>query len=211
MPLLGYGVFRILDAVQCERCVAEALQTGYRLIDTAASYFNEEAVGNAVRTSGIPREELFLTTKLWMQDSGYENTLRAFDDSLKKLALEKLYREGCIRAIGVSNFEPDRLADLCLNHEIAPMVNQVEIHPFHQQPAAVKVMKTFGVQPQAWGVFGGRPAKYFQRETAEANRREVRKNGGTSRPALALAAWYPGNSQNHPSGTDGGKSGHPAL
>lgn len=151
MPLLGYGVFRILDAVQCERCVAEALQTGYRLIDTAASYFNEEAVGNAVRTSGIPREELFLTTKLWIQDSGYENTLRAFDDSLKKLALEKLYREGCIRAIGVSNFEPDRLADLCLNHEIAPMVNQVEIHPFHQQPAAVKVMKTFGVQPQTWG------------------------------------------------------------
>ena len=173
MPQMGYGVFQIQDAIQCERCVSDALEIGYRLIDTAAAYFNEEAVGGAVRNCGIPRGELFITTKLWIQDTGYDGTLRAFDASLKKLgldyldlylihqpfgdyygswqAMERLYQEGRVRAIGVSNFEPDRLADLCLNHEIAPMVNQVEIHPFHQQELAIRAMKSFHIQPQAWG------------------------------------------------------------
>lgn len=173
MPQLGYGVFQIQDTAQCEQCVSDALEIGYRLIDTAAAYFNEEAVGAAVRTCGIPRKELFITTKLWIQDAGYDNTLRAFDTSLKKLgldyldlylihqpfgdyygswqAMKRLYEEGRVRAIGVSNFEPDRLADLCLNHEISPMVDQVEIHPFHQQERALRAMKNFHVQPQAWG------------------------------------------------------------
>lgn len=173
MPQMGYGVFQIQDAIQCEQCVSDALEIGYRLIDTAAAYMNEEAVGAAVRNCGIPREELFITTKLWIQDSGYDNTLRAFDTSLKSLgldyldlylihqpfgdyygswqAMERLYREKRVKAIGVSNFEPDRLADLCLNHEIAPMVNQIEIHPFHQQTPALRAMKDFGIQPQAWG------------------------------------------------------------
>ena len=173
MPQMGYGVFQIQDAAQCEQCVGDALEIGYRLIDTAAAYLNEEAVGAAIIKSGIPRKELFVTTKLWIQDSGYDNTLRAFDASLKSLgldyldlylihqpfgdyygswqAMERLYREKRVRAIGVSNFEPDRLADLCLNHEIAPMVNQIEIHPFHQQTPAIRAMKDFGIHPQAWG------------------------------------------------------------
>ncbi len=173
MPQMGYGVFQIQDAAQCEQCVGDALEIGYRLIDTAAAYLNEEAVGAAIVKSGIPRKELFVTTKLWIQDSGYDNTLRAFDASLKSLgldyldlylihqpfgdyygswqAMERLYREKRVRAIGVSNFEPDRLADLCLNHEIAPMVNQIEIHPFHQQTPAIRAMKDFGIHPQAWG------------------------------------------------------------
>ena len=173
MPQMGYGVFQIQDAVQCEQCVGDALETGYRLLDTAAAYLNEKAVGRAIARSGVPREELFITTKLWIQDSGYDNTLRAFDASLKSLgldyldlylihqpfgdyygswqAMERLYREKRVKAIGVSNFEPDRLADLCLNHEITPMVNQIEIHPFHQQTSAIRAMKDFGIQTQAWG------------------------------------------------------------
>ena len=173
MPQMGYGVFQIQNAVQCEQCVCGALEIGYRLIDTAAAYMNEEAVGAAIAKSGVPRKDLFVTTKLWIQDSGYDNTLRAFDASLKKLgldyldlylihqpfgdyygswqAMERLYKEKRVRAIGVSNFEPDRLADLCLNHEIVPMVDQIEIHPFHQQELAIRAMKDFNVQPQAWG------------------------------------------------------------
>ena len=173
MPQMGYGVFQIQDAAQCEQCVSDALEIGYRLLDTAAAYLNEKAVGRAIARSGVPREELFITTKLWIQDSGYDNTLRAFDASLKSLgldyldlylihqpfgdyygswqAMERLYREKRVKAIGVSNFEPDRLADLCLNHKIAPMVNQIEIHPFHQQTPAIRAMKDFGIQPQAWG------------------------------------------------------------
>lgn len=173
MPQMGCGVFQIQDAVQCEQCVSDALEIGYRLLDTAAAYLNEKAVGRAIARSGVPREELFITTKLWIQDSGYDDTLRAFDASLKSLgldyldlylihqpfgdyygswqAMERLYREKRVKAIGVSNFEPDRLADLCLNHEIAPMVNQIEIHPFHQQTPAIRAMKDFGIQPQAWG------------------------------------------------------------
>lgn len=173
MPQMGYGVFQIQDASQCEQCVCDALEIGYRLLDTAAAYMNEEAVGSAIARSGVSRKELFITTKLWIQDSGYDSTLRAFDASLKKLgldyldlylihqpfgdyygswkAMERLYKEKRVRTVGVSNFEPDRLADLCLNCEIAPMVNQIEIHPFHQQEPAIRAMKGFNVQPQAWG------------------------------------------------------------
>lgn len=173
MPKLGFGTFQITDAVQCEESVGYALETGYRLFDTAASYGNEQAVGNAVRHSGIPRSDLFLTTKLWIQDAGYDSILKAFDHSLRELgldyldlylihqpfgdvygawrAMERLYEEGAVRAIGVSNFSPERLVDLCMNQEIKPMVNQIEIHPFFQQESALKVLREYGVQPQAWG------------------------------------------------------------
>lgn len=173
MPVLGYGTFQITDPAVCEKCVSDALELGYRLFDTAASYQNETAVGKAVRSSGIPRKDLFITTKLWVQDAGYDNTLKAFDTSLKKLgldyvdlylihqpfgdtygawrAMERLYREGVVRAIGVSNFSPDRLVDLCMNQEISPMVNQIEIHPFFQQQETLKVMEEYHVTPEAWG------------------------------------------------------------
>lgn len=173
MPLEGFGVFQVPDAAICEQAVTDALSVGYRLIDTAAAYFNEEAVGAALKKSGIPRSELFITTKLWVQDAGYENAKKAFDVSLKKLgldyidlylihqpmndyygswrAMEELYNEGKVRAIGVCNFYPDRLADLCLNSKIKPMVNQVEIHPFFAQTGAIAAMKEFGVIPEACG------------------------------------------------------------
>ena len=175
LPMVGYGTFQIRDAVQCEQCVLQAVETGYRLFDTAASYENEAAVGAALRSSGVPREELFLITKLWVQDAGYDGTLKAFDRSLKKLglghidlylihqpfgdyygawrAMERLYREGAVRAIGVSNFTPERLVDLYMNQEVKPMVNQIEIHPFFQQNTALRVMEDYGVVPQAWGPF----------------------------------------------------------
>lgn len=173
MPLEGFGVFRVPEAAVCELAVSDALSCGYRLIDTAAAYFNEEAVGAAIAKSGVPRKELFVTTKLWIQDQGYENAQKAFQTSLDKLgldyldlylihqpmndyygswrAMEELYEAGKIRAIGVCNFYPDRLADLCLNARIAPMVNQVELHPFFAQGTALEVMREFGVQPEAWG------------------------------------------------------------
>jgi diketogulonate reductase-like aldo/keto reductase len=173
MPQEGFGVFQVPDAAVCEKAVSDALAAGYRLIDTAAAYFNEEAVGAAIRKSGIPREELFVTTKLWIQDQGYENAKKAFQTSMDKLgldyldlylihqpmndyygswrAMEELYEAGKIRAIGVCNFYPDRLVDLCLNAKIAPMVNQVELHPFFAQGGALETMKEFGIQPQAWG------------------------------------------------------------
>ena len=175
LPMIGYGTFQIKDAAQCENCVSEALETGYRLFDTAASYENEAAVGRALRSAGLPRKELFITTKLWVQDAGYDGTLRAFDASLKRLgldildlylihqpfgdyygawrAMERLYHEGAVRAIGVSNFTPERLVDLCMNQEIKPMVNQIEIHPFFQQNTTLRVMEDYGVLPQAWGPF----------------------------------------------------------
>ena len=173
MPMLGYGVFQIPPDGRCEACVGYAFEAGYRLIDTAAAYYNEEDVGAAIRNAGIARSELFITTKLWVQDSGYDNTLKAFDTSLKKLglgyldlylihqpfgdyygswrAMERLYRENAVRAIGVCNFSPERVVDLCMNHEITPAVNQIEIHPFYQQQEALHVMRQYGVQPQAWG------------------------------------------------------------
>lgn len=173
MPMEGFGVFQVEDAAVCEQAVLDALEAGYRLIDTAAAYFNEEAVGAAIRKSGIPREELFITTKLWIQDAGYENAKKAFQVSLDKLgldyidlylihqpmndyygswrAMEELYEEGKIKAVGVCNFYPERLTDLCLNAKIKPMVNQVELHPFFAQTGALGTMKEFGVQPEAWG------------------------------------------------------------
>lgn len=173
MPMEGFGVFQVPEAAVCEQAVSDALATGYRLIDTAAAYFNEEAVGAAIRKSDIPREELFITTKLWIQDASYEGAKKAFDTSLHKLgldyldlylihqpmsdyygawrAMEELYEEGKIRAIGVCNFYPDRLADLCANMKVLPAVNQVELHPFFAQTGALAAMKEAGVQPEAWG------------------------------------------------------------
>lgn len=173
MPQIGYGVFQIEDAAVCERCVSDALEIGYRLFDTAAAYYNEGAVGRAVLNAPVPRTELFITSKLWIQDYGYDDALRAFDKSLKTLkldyldlfllhqpygdiygawrALEWLYQEKVIHAIGVCNFSPARLVDLYLNSEIAPMVNQIEMHPFFHQQKALSVMGEYGVQPEAWG------------------------------------------------------------
>ena len=184
MPLEGFGVFQVPDAAQCEQAFSDALEAGYRLIDTAAAYMNEEAVGNAIRTSDIPRKDLFITTKLWVQDADYESAKKAFETSLNKLgleyldlylihqpfhdyygawrAMEELYKEGRIRAIGVSNFYPDRLVDLCVNAEIIPAVNQVECHPFFQQKDALKVMKEYGVQLEAWGPFAEGKNNFFK-------------------------------------------------
>ena len=175
MPILGFGVFQIDDMKECEEAVYNALKAGYRLIDTAAAYGNEEAVGRAIKRSGIPREEIFVTTKLWVSDANYEKAKLAFETSLKKLNLEyidlylihqpfndvygawramtELYKEGKIKAIGVSNFYPDRLVDFIMNNEVVPAVNQVETHPFNQQVKANEIMKEYGVQIESWGPF----------------------------------------------------------
>lgn len=175
MPILGFGVYQIPDAEECENAVYEALSAGYRLIDTAAGYLNEEAVGRAIKRSGVPREELFITTKIWVQDAGYESTKLAFAKSMKKLqldyldlylihqpfgdyygtwrAMEELYREGKIKAIGVSNFMPDRLMDLIVHNEIVPAINQIETHPFYQQTESAAFLKEQGVQHQSWAPF----------------------------------------------------------
>lgn len=175
MPLLGFGVFQIADLAECERAVSDALSVGYRLLDTAASYGNEQAVGNAIKRSGIKREELFVTTKLWIADAGDDKTRRAFDRSMKRLqldtldlflihqpigdvygawrAMEELYREGRIRAIGVSNFHPDRVMDFLMHHDVKPAVNQIETHPFHQQVDAQKFLRENGIQMESWGPF----------------------------------------------------------
>lgn len=173
MPMQGFGVFQVPDADICEQAVADALSVGYRLIDTASVYGNEQAVGTAISKSGIAREEMFITTKAWISEMGYDNTLHAFDASLSRLgleyldlylihmpfgdyygawrAMEELYAAGRVRAIGVCNFEPDRLMDLCHNAKIVPAVNQVEVHPYTQQPEAMKIMRSIGIQPEAWG------------------------------------------------------------
>lgn len=186
MPILGFGVYQVPDLAQCEQAVTDALAAGYRLIDTAAAYFNEEAVGAAIRKSGIPREELFITTKLWIQDYGYENAKKAFAASMEKLgldyldlyllhqpmsdyygawrAMEELYQAGKIRAIGVCNFYPERLMDLCVNAKIVPAVNQVETHPFFQQTEAMPNMKELGVQIEAWGPLAEGQKNIFQNE-----------------------------------------------
>ncbi len=175
MPMEGFGVFQVQDPKVCEQAVLDAISVGYRLIDTAASYGNEEAVGNALKKSGACRDDLFITTKLWVSDSGYEGAKKAFESSLQKLgleyldlyllhqpmgdyygawrALEELYKEGRIRAIGVCNFYPHVLADFCETVEVLPMVNQVELHPFFQQPDALSLMQEYEVQPEAWGPF----------------------------------------------------------
>jgi 2,5-diketo-D-gluconate reductase A len=175
IPILGFGVYQIHDAAECERSVLDAIETGYRLIDTASAYGNEEAVGKAILKSGIPREALFITTKLWIADQGYEKAKKAFEKSLRNLqldyldlylihqpfgdvygswrAMEELYKEGKIRAIGVSNFHPDRIMDLIVHHEIVPAINQIETHPFQQQIATQKFLEENKVQIQSWGPF----------------------------------------------------------
>lgn len=175
MPVLGFGVFQMTDAAECERAVLDALETGYRLIDTAASYQNETQVGNALKQSSIPRSDLFVTTKLWLQDTSYEGAKAQFERSLNRLqldyvdlylihqpygdvhgawrAMEELQQAGKIRSIGVSNFHPDRLADLMAFNNVVPAVNQVEVNPFNQQLYAVPWMKSRHIQPQAWAPF----------------------------------------------------------
>lgn len=175
MPLEGFGVFQVPDPAQCEQAVLDAIATGYRLIDTAAAYMNEKAVGEAVKKCGVPREELFVTTKLWVQDASYEGAKKAIETSLNNLgldyidlylihqpmgdyigayrAMEEAYKAGKLRAIGVCNFYPNRLADLCETVEVMPAVNQVELHPFFQQENALALMKEYGVRPEAWGPF----------------------------------------------------------
>lgn len=186
MPILGFGVFQMNDENECEQAVYDALMAGYRLIDTAASYQNEKEVGRAIKRSGVPREELFITTKLWVQDTGYEKTKTAFTKSLERLqldyidlylihqpfgdvygswrAMEELYRDGKIKAIGVSNFYPDRLVDLITHNEVLPAVNQVETHPFCQQVESAQLMKENNVQIESWAPFAEGKNDIFQNE-----------------------------------------------
>ncbi|MDZ7956305.1 MAG: aldo/keto reductase [Aulosira sp. DedQUE10] len=186
MPILGFGVYQVTDLEECERSVYEAIRAGYRLIDTAAAYQNEEAVGTAIQKSGVPREEIFVTTKLWIQDTGYESTKKAFERSLKRLqldyldlylihqpygdvyaswrAMEELYREGKIRAIGVSNFQPDQLMDLIVYNEVVPAINQIETHPFNQQIETQKFLQENKVQIESWGPFAEGKNNIFKNE-----------------------------------------------
>ncbi|MGV2882185.1 MULTISPECIES: aldo/keto reductase [Paenibacillus] len=198
MPIMGFGVFQIADQNECEQSVYDAIMAGYRLIDTAASYLNEEAVGRAIKRSGVAREELFITTKLWVQDTGYENTKKAFEKSLERLqldvldlylihqpfgdvysswrAMEELYREGKIRAIGVSNFQMDRLIDLIIHNEVVPAVNQVETHPFNQQIESAAFMKENNVQIQSWAPFAEGKNNLFQNEVLVSIAEKVNKS-----------------------------------
>ncbi|MEI6748721.1 MAG: aldo/keto reductase [Bacteroidota bacterium] len=186
MPILGFGVFQVTDLKECENSVIDAIETGYRLIDTAASYMNETAVGNAIKNSGVARKDLFITTKLWVQDTGYEKTKLAFEKSLHKLqldyldlylihqpygdvhgswrAMEELYKAGKVRAIGISNFHPDRVMDMIMFNEIVPAVNQVETHPFNQQIETQKFLTDNKVQIESWGPFAEGRNNLFQNE-----------------------------------------------
>jgi len=184
IPILGFGVFQIADPTECERSVVDAIQTGYNHIDTAASYMNEEAVGRGIKQSGVAREKLFITTKLWIQSNGYEGTLKAFERSLKRLqldyldlylihqpygdvygewrAMEELYQQGKIRAIGVSNFPPDRIMDLKIHNKITPAVNQIEVNPFQQQIDTQKFLQDNSIQVEAWAPFAEGKNNIFQ-------------------------------------------------
>jgi diketogulonate reductase-like aldo/keto reductase len=186
MPILGFGVFQVTDQAECERSVMDAIETGYRLIDTAASYLNEEAVGKAIKQSGVAREDLFITTKVWIQSDGYDGTKKAFENSLKRLqldyldlylihqpfgdvygewrAMQDLYKEGSVKAIGVCNFLPDRLIDLIIQNEIVPAINQVETHPFHQQIETQKFLQENNVQIESWGPFAEGKNNIFHNE-----------------------------------------------
>jgi len=186
MPLLGFGVFQMRDAEECERAVFDALSTGYRMLDTAASYLNEEEVGRGIKKAGVPRAELFITTKLWVQDASYEGAKPAFDRSLQRLgldyldlylihqpfgdvygawrAMEELYREGRVRAIGLSNFPTDRLMDLMIHNEVPPAVNQIETHPFNQQIESQRFLQTNQVQMESWGPFAEGKHNIFTNE-----------------------------------------------
>lgn len=190
MPILGFGVFQVPDPAECERSVRDAIDVGYRLLDTAASYGNEEAVGAAIKNHGIDRADLFVTTKLWVQDASYEGAKAAFERSINKLqldyldlylihqpygdvygawrAMEELHRAGRVRAIGVSNFYPDRLVDFVLHNEITPAVNQIEIHPFHQQEDALAILREQGVQAEAWGPFAEGKNGLFTNDALQA-------------------------------------------
>jgi 2,5-diketo-D-gluconate reductase A len=190
MPILGFGVFQVNDLAECERSVIDAIETGYRLIDTAESYMNEEAVGKAIKASGVAREELFITTKLWIHSNGYEGAKKSFEKSLKKLrldyldlylihqpfgdvygewkAMEELYEEGKVRAIGVSNFQPDRLIDLIIHNEVVPAVNQIETHPFHQQNETQKFLVDNNVQIESWGPFAEGKNNIFHNELLQS-------------------------------------------
>lgn len=175
MPIEGFGVFQVTDLAICEQAVLDAIETGYRLFDTASVYQNETAVGSAIKRSGIPRTELFITSKAFIQEMGYDKTKEAFERSLEKLgldyldlylihqpfgdyygawrAMEELYESGRIRAIGVSNFLADRIIDLCFNAEVIPAVNQIELHPFYQREEELSILKEYGITPQAWAPF----------------------------------------------------------
>lgn len=190
MPILGFGVFQVPDPAECERCVLDALKTGYRLLDTAASYMNEAAVGSAIQKSGIKREELFITTKLWVQDTGYENTKKAFQKSLDRLkleyldlylihqpygdvhgswrAMEEVLAAGKVKAIGVANFQPDRIMDLILFNKVPPSINQIETHPFNQQIETQKFLQDNNVQIESWGPFAEGKNNLFKNETLSA-------------------------------------------
>lgn len=189
MPILGYGVYQIPDAAECERCVLDALEVGYRSIDTAQAYGNEEAVGNAIKKSGVAREELFITTKVWISNAGYEKAKASIAESLQKLqldyldlvlihqpfgdyygiyrAMEELYEQGKVRAIGVSNFYPDRYIDLVRFTNVVPAVNQVETHVFNQQVDAHEIMKKYGTQIESWGPFAEGRNELFTNETLQ--------------------------------------------
>ena len=206
MPLAGFGVFQIQDSVQCQQCVVDAVQAGYRLIDTAAVYGNEEAVGQAVRCCGVLREELFLTSKLWVQDAGYEAAKKAIDHSLRNLqtdyldlylihrpfgdyygawrAMEEAYDAGKIRAIGLSNFDPARIVDLTMNNRIAPAVDQVECHPFYQQENTRRFLQEQGIVMEAWAPFAEGKKQIFQNETL----RNIGAKYGKS-PAQVILRW----------------------
>lgn len=186
MPMLGFGVFQITDPAECEQSVVDAIEIGYRHIDTAASYMNEEAVGGGIKKSGVAREDLFITTKLWVQDASYEGAEKAFDRSLKRLgldyldlylihqpygdvhgawrAMEEIYAEGKARAIGISNFQPDRVMDMIMHNKVAPMVNQIEVNPFQQQIETQKFLQENNVQTEAWAPFAEGRNNIFQNE-----------------------------------------------
>jgi len=190
MPVLGFGVFQIADAAACEQSVVDAIDVGYRLIDTAASYLNEAAVGRGIQRSGIARQELFVTTKLWIQRNGYEGTLAAFERSMKRLqldyldlylihqpfgdvygewrAMEDLYRAGKVRSIGVANFHPDRVMDLMVHNRVPPAINQIEVNPFLQQHAAQQFLLANRVQPEAWAPFAEGRNQIFENPTLRA-------------------------------------------
>lgn len=206
MPQLGYGVYQVTQE-ECERCVLDALEVGYRSLDTAQSYFNEEQMGNAIAKSGVPREEIFLTTKVWIEHYGYEQAKKSVQESMEKLrtsyldlillhqpfadyygayrALEELYKEGKVRAIGVSNFYPDRLVDIASFAEIKPMVNQVEAHPYNQQTLAKKYMDKYQVQIEAWAPFGEGRGGLFENPVLSAI---GKKYGKTT--AQVMLRWH---------------------
>lgn len=203
MPILGYGVYQVNNA-ECERCVLDAISVGYRSIDTAQAYGNEEAVGSAVKKCGVPRSELFITTKVWISNGGYENAKKSLEESLKKLksdyidlvlihqpfndyygtyrAMEEAYKEGWIRAIGVSNFYPDRLVDLCRFVDVKPAINQVETHVFQQQKKAHEYMEKYGVQHESWGPFAEGRKDFFTNPVLV----ELGKKYGKSAAQIAL-------------------------